>query len=99
LLSALQALAVAAVQTVLKPMRTVGTEFSEFLRALLKDLPVQWQWVSVIAVFGFFVLILFLTCGYRFRVPFLLDIEPARHPQRERVCTLLLGWGWKEKQL
>ncbi|XP_076440373.1 uncharacterized protein LOC143279921 [Babylonia areolata] len=75
--SPMEALAVALVQTMLKPLRIVGTEISEFLRALVKDLPVQWQMVSVIMVCAFLVLILFLACGYRVRVPFLLAIEPS----------------------
>ena len=69
----------AVVQTLLKPMRTVGSEMSEFIRALVRDLPVQWQLFSVLAVFGLFVLLLFLACGLR--IPFLLAIEPSRPPR------------------
>lgn len=79
--SPMEAVAVALVQTLMKPLRTVGSEFSEFMRALLKDLPVQWQLVSVIVLCVFITLILLLTCGYRFRVPFLLIIEPAHNAQ------------------
>ncbi|KAK7099759.1 chloride channel CLIC-like protein 1 [Littorina saxatilis] len=76
--SPMEALAVAVVQTVLKPMRTIGTEISEFIRALIKDLPVQWQFVTIVIVFVFIFLALFLSCGYGFRIPFLLAIEPSR---------------------
>ena len=72
----------AVVQTLLKPMRTVGTEMSEFIRALLKDLPVQWQMVSMVLVFSLFTLVLFLFCGYSIRIPFLLAIEPSRYSDK-----------------
>ena len=84
-----QALAVAVVQTVLKPMRTVGTEISEFLRALVKDLPVQWQMVTVVIVFSFFALVLLLTCGYRVKIPFLLAIESTSTLEQVSIGYLL----------
>ena len=77
----------AVVQTLLKPMRTVGMEISEFIRALVKDLPVQWQMFSVVIVFSLFTLVLFLFCGYSLRIPFLLAIEPSRHS--DKVSALL----------
>ena len=84
-----QALAVAVVQTVLKPMRTVGTEISEFLRAVVKDLPVQWQMVTVVIVFSFFALVLLLTCGYRVKIPFLLAIESTSTLEQVSIGYLL----------
>lgn len=81
--SIMEALAVTVVQTILKPMRTIGTEMSEFMRALVKDLPVQWQLYTVILFFTFTALAMFLCCGYRLRVPFLLAIEPSRHDQTQ----------------
>ena len=71
-----QALAVAVVQSLLKPMHTVGMEMSEFLRALVKDLPVQWQLPYVLIAFGIIILVLFLSFGYRLRT-FFLAIEPS----------------------
>ncbi|KAK7495012.1 hypothetical protein BaRGS_00013652 [Batillaria attramentaria] len=86
--SIMEALAVAVVQTLLKPMRTVGTELSEFMRALVRDLPVQWQFFTVTIVFAFVFLAMFLSCGYRVRIPFLLAIEPTHRDKTKEVMEL-----------
>ena len=75
--SIMEALAVAVVQTVLKPLRIVGTEFSEFLKALVKDLPVQWQLISLISFTGIFAFVMMCAKGYRLNIPFIVCIEPS----------------------
>ncbi|PVD35768.1 hypothetical protein C0Q70_02731 [Pomacea canaliculata] len=86
--SIMEALAVAVVQTLLKPLRTIGTEVSQFLRAVLKDLPVQWQFGTILILIILFVITLLVCCNYRIRVPFLLAIEPAPSSCREQVHEL-----------
>ncbi|KAL8621666.1 hypothetical protein ACOMHN_024637 [Nucella lapillus] len=84
----LEALAVTVVQTLVKPLHIVGAAISEFVRALVKDLPVQWQLITLAIVCTFLVLVLFVASRYRLRIPFFLAIEPSHDSRMDEVQTL-----------
>ena len=55
----------------------MGTAFSEFMRALLIDLPVTLYPVAIVTLSLFLFLFLFMWFGYSIRLPFFLSIEPT----------------------
>lgn len=61
----------------LSPLKDVGASLSTFIRELLIDLPVTLYPVALILVTVFLFLILFMTFGYSFKLPFFLSIEPS----------------------
>ena len=63
----------------LAPLKDVGTAVSEFIRALLIDLPVTLYPVAIAIVAMFSFMFLFMWFGYSIRLPFFLTIE--RPPQ------------------
>ena len=63
----------------LAPLKDVGTAVSEFLRALLLDLPLTLYPVAIAVVGLFSFMFLFMWFGYSIRLPFFLSIE--RSPQ------------------
>lgn len=61
----------------LSPLKDIGTAFSEFMRALLIDLPVTLYPVAIVTLSMFFFLFLFMWFGYSIRLPFWVSIEPS----------------------
>ncbi|KAK6180398.1 hypothetical protein SNE40_012563 [Patella caerulea] len=87
--SPIEALAVTAVRFFVTPLRHIAEGLSDFIRTLLKDLPIQlWPIVLIImTVFSF--LILFMGFGYRVAMPFgMLAIEPGRRDQNIEIKAL-----------
>ena len=73
----MQAIAVTFVRFFLSPLKDIGTAFSEFIRALLIDLPLALYPVAI-GTFAFVLfLFLFMWFGYSIRLPFFLSIEPC----------------------
>ena len=73
----MQAIAVTFVRFFLAPLKDVGTAFSEFIRALLIDLPLTLYPVAIGTLAIFLFLFLFMWFGYSIRLPFFLSIEPC----------------------
>lgn len=73
------AIAVTFIRFFLAPLKDVGSAVSEFLRALLKDLPLTLYPVALAMVSLFFFMMLFMWFGYSIRLPLFLTIE--RSPQ------------------
>lgn len=61
----------------LSPLKDIGTAFSEFMRALLIDLPLTLYPVAIVTLSLFFFLFLFMWFGYSIRLPFWVSIEPS----------------------
>ena len=59
----------------LAPLKDVGGAMSEFIRALLIDLPVTLYPVAIAMVGLFLFMFLFMWFGYSIRLPFFLTIE------------------------
>lgn len=74
-----KAIAVTFVRFFLAPLKDVGTAVSEFIRALLIDLPLTLYPVAIAIVAMFSFMFLFMWFGYSIRLPFFLTIE--RPPQ------------------
>ncbi|XP_063417912.1 chloride channel CLIC-like protein 1 isoform X1 [Mytilus trossulus] len=72
-----KAIAVTFVRFFLSPLKDIGTAFSEFMRALLIDLPVTLYPVAIVTLSMFFFLFLFMWFGYSIRLPFWVSIEPS----------------------
>ncbi|VDI43142.1 Hypothetical predicted protein [Mytilus galloprovincialis] len=72
-----KAIAVTFVRFFLSPLKDIGTAFSEFMRALLIDLPVTLYPVAIVTLSMFFFLFLFMWFGYSIRLPFWMSIEPS----------------------
>ncbi|CAC5386387.1 CLCC1 [Mytilus coruscus] len=72
-----KAIAVTFVRFFLSPLKDVGSAFSEFMRALLIDLPVTLYPVAIVTLSMFFFLFLFMWFGYSIRLPFFVSIEPS----------------------
>ena len=74
-----QAIAVTFVRFFLAPLKDIGTAVSEFIRALLIDLPLTLYPVAIAIVAVFSFMFLFMWFGYSIRLPFFLTIErPAQ---------------------
>ncbi|XP_045157841.2 chloride channel CLIC-like protein 1 [Mercenaria mercenaria] len=74
-----KAIAVTFVRFFVAPLKDVGGAISEFIRALLIDLPVTLYPVAIGIVGLFLFMFLFMWFGYSIRLPFFLTIE--RSPQ------------------
>ncbi|XP_060574957.1 chloride channel CLIC-like protein 1 isoform X2 [Ruditapes philippinarum] len=74
-----KAIAVTFVRFFVAPLKDVGGAMSEFIRALLIDLPVTLYPVAIAMVALFFFMFLFMWFGYSIRLPLFLTIE--RSPQ------------------
>ncbi|KAK3091261.1 hypothetical protein FSP39_018401 [Pinctada imbricata] len=72
-----KAVAVTFVRFFVSPLKDVGTSLSQFIRALLIDLPLTLYPVALALVTVFFFLLLFMWFGYSIRLPFFLSIEPT----------------------
>ncbi|XP_076117001.1 chloride channel CLIC-like protein 1 [Mytilus galloprovincialis] len=72
-----KAIAVTFVRFFLSPLKDIGTAFSEFMRALLIDLPLTLYPVAIVTLSLFFFLFLFMWFGYSIRLPFWVSIEPS----------------------
>jgi hypothetical protein len=61
----------------MSPLKDIGTAFSEFIRALLIDLPLALYPVAIgtLVIFLFIFLLLWFRCSIR--IPILLSIEPC----------------------
>ena len=59
----------------LAPLKDIGTAVSEFIRALLIDLPLTLYPVAIVIVTVFSFMFLFMWFGYSIRLPFFLTIE------------------------
>ena len=59
----------------LAPLKDIGTAVSEFIRALLIDLPLTLYPVAIAIVAVFSFMFLFMWFGYSIRLPFFLTIE------------------------
>ncbi|KAL5020919.1 hypothetical protein ScPMuIL_000074 [Solemya velum] len=78
-----KAVAITFVRFFVSPLRDVGAAISEFLRALLKDLPVTYVPVALMGVSMFLCLLLFMGFGYRIRT-FVLSIEPSNNESNKQ---------------
>lgn len=74
-----QAIAVTFVRFFVAPLKDVGSAMSEFIRALLIDLPLTLYPIAIGMVGMFLFMFLFMWFGYSIRLPFFLTIE--RSPQ------------------
>lgn len=74
-----KAIAVTFVRFFVAPLKDVGSSLSEFIRALLIDLPLTLYPVAIVIVALFLFMFLFMWFGYSIRLPFFLTIE--RSPQ------------------
>ncbi|KAH3696112.1 chloride channel CLIC-like protein 1 isoform X2 [Dreissena polymorpha] len=70
-----KAIGVTFVRFFVAPLKDVGSAISEFIRALLIDLPLTLYPVAIALVSGFFFMFLFMWFGYSIRLPFFLTIE------------------------
>ena len=61
----------------MSPLKDIGTAFSEFIRALLIDLPLALYPVAIGTLALFLFLFLFMWFGYSIRLPFFFSIEPC----------------------
>ena len=85
--SYLQAVAVTFVRFFVSPLKDVGSSLSEFIRALLSDLPLTLYPIAIGLVSIFAFMLLFMWFGYSVRLPFFLSIEPPAY------TTVALGGG------
>ncbi|KAL4236368.1 chloride channel [Mactra antiquata] len=72
-----KAIAVTVVRFWVAPLKDIGTGLSEFLQALLVDLPLTLYPIAIGIVALFFFLFLLMWFGYSIRLPFFLSIEPS----------------------
>ena len=70
-----KAIAVTFVRFFLAPLKDVGKAFSEFIKALLEDLPITYYPIALVMVTVFLFMLLFMMFGYSIRLPFFLTIE------------------------
>ncbi|KAJ8319680.1 hypothetical protein KUTeg_002767 [Tegillarca granosa] len=73
-----KAVGITFVRFFISPLKDIGGAFSEFLRALFKDLPVTFYPVAITVLSVVLFLFLFMWFGYSVRLPFFLgSIEPT----------------------
>ncbi|XP_052774071.1 chloride channel CLIC-like protein 1 isoform X1 [Mya arenaria] len=70
-----KAIGVTFVRFFVAPLKDVGAAMSEFIRALLIDLPLTLYPIAIAMVSIFLFMILFMWFGYSIRLPFFLTIE------------------------
>ncbi|XP_013083884.2 chloride channel CLIC-like protein 1 isoform X2 [Biomphalaria glabrata] len=79
--SPLEAVAVAVVKTLVSPARIVGSAISDFLTAVLKDLPLQYQFIVLAFIIVLIFLLIFIIAGYEIN-SFLISIQKAKNNQQ-----------------
>jgi len=74
----IQVLSVTFVRIFLSPLKDIGAAISEFLVALLIDLPPVYYPIALVMVIIVVFLILIMGMGYSIRLPFFFSIEPGQ---------------------
>lgn len=78
------------VRFVLSPVQLVGEAFGKLIKGVLLQLPAHIGPMVLVVSTIVFVLLLFLSFGYRIRVPFFLSIEPGQQREDGAIKALVL---------